>query len=159
HVAAVNDLTMKVYAGALAVGAAGLAGGVDVGIVRNDTTAYIGGDDVRARRDIFISALANKEIESYAVSFGVGAGGLGGSVIAYAIGGNFSGSYSFDSNNDGATSSSESENALTGSGNTSTIGFVDGQTGVGGVGSLLGPYPSTGRGNAANVDSATTTAT
>jgi hypothetical protein len=42
-----------------------VAGGIDAGIIRNDTAAFVGaGADVRARRDIELHALSQKEIDS-----------------------------------------------------------------------------------------------
>ncbi|MCB2040473.1 MAG: hypothetical protein KDH48_06615, partial [Rhodoferax sp.] len=102
HVAALNDLTMRVVDGTVAGGAfGGVSGGVDVGIVRNDTTAFIAGNDVRARRDIAVSALADRDVGSYVVSAAGGAVGVGAAIAVYALGGNLTGSYAYDTNNDG----------------------------------------------------------
>ncbi len=95
--------------------------------------------------------LADRDLGSYVVSAAGSLLGLGGAVSVYAIGGDLEANYSFDSNNDGASSS---YNALTGKdqdGNQTgtTAGFADSQMQagdisdllddlIGGVGTLLG---------------------
>lgn len=145
HVTAANDVTMLIIDGAIAGGlGAGVAGGVDVGIVRNDTTAYIAGSDVRARRDIAVNALADRNIQSFAISAGVGAVGLGAAVSVYALGGNLQDTYSFDKNDDGTVQPDESQNVLLGSDGTTTSDFADSQVGVSGILDLLGSYSDGG---------------
>jgi hypothetical protein len=144
HVSAANDLTMHIIAGAVAGAAGGVAGGVDVGVVRNDTTAYIAGSDVRARRDIAVNALADRQIQSYAVSAGVGGFALAAAVSVYALGGDFQSTYSFDKNDDGTVGANESENALPVNGENTTSGFADGQVGIAGLSDLLGSYSDLG---------------
>ena len=59
-VAAVNQATNFSFAGGLAGGIAGIAGGVDVGLLKNSTVAYIGSDvDVNAQQDVDVFALSN----------------------------------------------------------------------------------------------------
>ncbi|MCA9167540.1 MAG: hypothetical protein KDB23_07715, partial [Planctomycetales bacterium] len=105
HVSAINDVTTFAVSGAIGLGTAGLAGGVDVGMVRNDTTAYIAGD-VHAERDVRVNALSDREIQSYTISAGGGAAGLGAAATIYTIGGDLVQSYSYDG---------ESSNSLEGS--------------------------------------------
>ncbi len=92
-VSAIDDFKAFAVAGALSAGLAaiGLAGGVDVGILRNDTRAYIGNDaQVDARDDVDVEAKALRDIQSYAVSVGAGTVGLGAAVSVWSIGGTLS---------------------------------------------------------------------
>lgn len=92
HVVALDRVQMLSIAGALTVGSiGGLAGGVDVGQVHNDTAARIGdGAAVKARRDIDVVALSGTHIQSFAASGAAGAVGLAGAMSVYSIGGNLS---------------------------------------------------------------------
>ncbi len=105
HVQAVNDVAILAVSGAAAGGIAGLAGGVDVGVIHNDTSAFIAGD-VRAQRDVRVTALADREIDSFAISIGAGGVGLGAAVTVYSIGGNLVATYEYD--DDGTTQSKDS---------------------------------------------------
>ncbi|MBL8463594.1 MAG: leukotoxin LktA family filamentous adhesin, partial [Thauera sp.] len=88
NVGARNEMELFNVSGALGVGAAGIAGGVDVGVIRNDTTAWIGDRaEVDAKRDIGVNALAKTDIESYVVSAAGGIGALAGGVGVYSVGG------------------------------------------------------------------------
>lgn len=88
NVTARNDLGMFTVAGALGVGAVGIAGSVDVGVIRNDTTAFIGDSaDVRAARDVDVNALSRKEIETYVISASGGLAGIAAGVAVYSVGG------------------------------------------------------------------------
>ena len=98
-VQATNDVRILDIAGAAAIGIAGLAGGVDVGIEHNDTTAFIAGDDVRATRDVRVSALADRDIESFAISAAGGAVGIGAAVSVYTLGGDLEATYSYHDDN------------------------------------------------------------
>ena len=76
-VTAVNAVNLFSADGAVAASvalvSAGLAGGVDVGVVRNTTTAYVGdGAHITAGQDVDVLALADKKVDSFAVS---GSGG------------------------------------------------------------------------------------
>jgi hypothetical protein len=99
HVQATNAVTILDIAGSIGVGVAGVAGGVDVGIVHNDTTAFVAAGDVRAKRDVRVSALADRNIESFAISAGAGGLGLGAAVSVYALGGNLDATYSYTDDN------------------------------------------------------------
>ncbi|MCR9293765.1 MAG: hypothetical protein NXI32_13655, partial [bacterium] len=108
YVSAVNDLQTLAISGALGVGlGAGVAGGVDVGILRNDTTAFIAGE-VSARRDIHVNSLANRDIDTYVVSAAAGTVGIGAAVAVYSLGGQFLSSYAYDDDGD-----EKSEDTLT----------------------------------------------
>ncbi len=109
HVSAINEVTTLAVSGAAGVGTAGLAGGVDVGMIRNDTTAYIAGN-VSANRDVRVHALTNREIDSYTISAGGGAAGLGAAASIYALSGDLVQSYSFSD-----SGTQKNKNALQGS--------------------------------------------
>ncbi|MBH5399906.1 LEPR-XLL domain-containing protein, partial [Bradyrhizobium sp. CNPSo 4010] len=118
-VAATNDLNVLTYAGGLGVGAAGVGASVDVGVVRNDTQAYIGAASVRAKSDVDDFALSHWTVNSNAISAGAGLAGLGGGIVVYDIGGNFTDSYS---------TSGGSSGALDGD-NSSVLSFVESTVG------------------------------
>ncbi|MCI0581666.1 MAG: FG-GAP-like repeat-containing protein, partial [Chloroflexi bacterium] len=87
-VSAVNDA--RVYG--LAVGLGGgdvvtLAGALDLGIVRNDTVALVGGTaEVRARQDVGVHAASRTHVDSLVGSFGSTAGiGLAASASLYSV--------------------------------------------------------------------------
>ncbi|WP_245841074.1 LamG-like jellyroll fold domain-containing protein [Puniceibacterium sediminis] len=101
NVSAINDLDIYSVAGALGVGvsAGGIGASVDIGIIRNDTNALIGGvgTAVTAGGEVDVNALSDWEMDSITIGFGAGTvGGLGGGIIVYSIGGNFSDEYSSD---------------------------------------------------------------
>lgn len=88
NVTAHNDLSLFNVSGALGVGAVGIAGAVDVGVIRNDTTAFIGNDaTVNAARDVDVNALASKDIETYVVSASGGLAAIAAGVAVYSVGG------------------------------------------------------------------------
>ena len=88
NVTARNDLSLFNVSGALGVGAVGISGAVDVGVIRNDTTAFIGDDAiVHTARDVDVNALSRKDIETYAVSAAGGLGAIAAGVAVYSVGG------------------------------------------------------------------------
>ncbi len=90
NVTAKNDVDLQAITGSLAIGplGAGVAGGVDVGTVKNDTSASIGdGAEVYARRDVDVNALARVDLGSIVVSAAGGIVGVGGAVAVYSVGG------------------------------------------------------------------------
>ena len=96
RVVAVNDVTVLAIAGAVGVGIVGLAGGVDVGVLHNDTTAFIAGADVRARRHVHASARwPTATSSSFAISAGGGVVGLGAAVSVWTLGGNLVSTYPY----------------------------------------------------------------
>src|SRR5262249_14212832 len=103
-----NDFTAFVVGGAIGGGIAGIGGGVDVGILHNNTAAYVDlGAQVHATDNITVQATADKDITSVALSVGVGVAGIAGSVTVWSIGEPVSGEYSTDdSNSDDALSGS-----------------------------------------------------
>ncbi|SEK85157.1 hypothetical protein SAMN04488032_107109 [Pacificibacter marinus] len=83
YVTARDTSISNVYAGGLAVGLAGIAGTVDVGVIKTTTSATIGdGVVMAAKRDVSASALSNKAGNSVIVS---GAGGIVGVAAAVAV--------------------------------------------------------------------------
>ena len=135
NVGARNEMELFNVSGALGVGAAGIAGGVDVGVIRNDTTAWIGDRaEVDARRDIGVNALAKTDIESYVVSAAGGIGALAGGVGVYSVGGGLG---------------DEAQGRLE-SGDDDAGSYVDGQATDGSIGSLLGSYEDSRIGDAAD---------
>src|SRR5690606_16711269 len=88
NVTARNDFSLFNVSGALGVGAAGIAGAVDVGVIRNDTTAFVG-DSVmlNAARDVDVNALSRKDSETYVVSAAGGLAGIAAGVAVYSVGG------------------------------------------------------------------------
>lgn len=89
NVTARNSAELLVIDGSLAIGplGAGVAGSVDVGLIRNDTSAWIGaGAEVNANRDIDVNALARKEIDSYVISAAGGIVGIAAGIGVYSLG-------------------------------------------------------------------------
>ncbi len=87
NVAAFNQATHLSVAGGVGGGIAGLAGGVDIGVLKNSTQAYIGNNaDVRARKDVNVYALSDDDVESYALGGALGAVAVVGSVSVWSIG-------------------------------------------------------------------------
>ena len=88
NISARNDVDVFVVAGVAVLGG-GLTGGVDVGIIKNDTSALIAnGADVQAKLDIDINAISDRYVESYAISVSLGQIGIAGAVEVWSIGGN-----------------------------------------------------------------------
>jgi len=112
-VAATNQVNVLGIAGALGVGAAGIGASVDVGVIRNDTQALVGAAaQIRAKNETDVFALSDWTVNSNSISTGGGVGGIGGGIIVYTIGGDFS-----------STAGGKSS-ALSGQ-NSSVISFVD----------------------------------
>jgi hypothetical protein len=124
NVAAANQLDVLTIGGSAAVGANAIAGGIDIGVVRNDTTAVIAEDAVvNARQDIDVNAFANKDIRSIAISLGLSANvSVAGSVSVWSIGKQLDASYADEQSG---------SNALQESGDQSADGFAADQSGQG----------------------------
>ena len=87
NVSAVNTVSSFAVSGSLAGGAVGLSGGLGFHTIQNDVSAYLGDQaQVKAARDVELTALSNKEAEGYAVSAAGGAVGLAGGVTVLTIG-------------------------------------------------------------------------
>jgi hypothetical protein len=95
YVAAYNDAEVNSTGGAAAAGIAGIGGGVDVGVFRNNTSAYIGkGAEVDATGDVDVAALSTKNVQTQAVSAEGGIAALAGSISVWSIGADFTSTYS-----------------------------------------------------------------
>src|SRR5690606_16432110 len=87
NVSARNSVRLRTGTGALGIGIAGVAGGVDVASVRNDTGASIGdGAEVYAARDVDVNALSKTDLDAAVVSAGGGIVGVAGAVALYSVG-------------------------------------------------------------------------
>lgn len=88
-VGAFNNVKIKgVEIGATLAGIAGVAGGVDVGIVKNQTEAFVGNNaNVNAGGSLDVVAFSIKDVDSLTVSGGIGGvASLTGAVSVYSIG-------------------------------------------------------------------------
>jgi hypothetical protein len=95
NVSAFNDAQVFSFAGGLGAGIAGIGGGVDVGVLRNNRAPMLTAvRKVHARHDVDINALSLKDVESVAVSAGSGLVGGAGSVSVWALGTRFDATYS-----------------------------------------------------------------
>ena len=103
-----NVVTALGVTGGLGIGIAGIGGAVDIGVVRNNTSAYVGTDAVvNALGDVTISAASLVDVETVAVSAGGGVVGGAGSVSVWAIGAPFDASYSVDDSSEDALATTE----------------------------------------------------
>jgi mucin-19 len=142
NVSAVNQATNFSFAGGLGGGIAGIAGGVDVGLLKNSTQAYISnGADVHAKQDVDVYALSNDNVQTYALGAGVGVAALAASVSVWSIGVPYSAGYTDGNASDGTVNSLPS-GQLSGSSTNS-----EGQTG--GASSLIGSMTSPSNNGAA----------
>ena len=120
-VAATNQVNVLGIAGAIGGGGAGIGASVDVGLISNNTQALVGaGAQIAAKKEADVFALSDWAVNSNAIAFGAGLGGIGGGIIVYTIGGNFSAQYS---------TSGGSSSALSGQ-SSSILSFVDSTVGT-----------------------------
>ena len=125
NVSARNSTRSNVIAGSLGVGAVGVAGGVDVGNFKNDTSASIGnGAEVHAARDVDVNALSRTEIDSVVVSAAGGLGAIAGGVAVYSVG-------------TGLDKESKDQLKSDGGDFADVNGYADNQAADGSIGSLL----------------------
>lgn len=86
-VMAADTVKVSTFDGSLGIGGVGAAGGVDVGVIKSNTSADIGaGATVNAKRDITVAASAEKTVKSTALSAAGGLGAIAGGVSVYSIG-------------------------------------------------------------------------
>ena len=139
NISAVNDFSSVTIAGAFGAGLGAAGAGVDIGILRNDTTASIGaGAAVSAKQDIDVNALADRDIDTLAISASVGGIAASGSVSVWTIGDEFDSSYSVDGKTENSLSEEDdadplaAANAATGSDSEDGFGGIVGghKTGV-----------------------------
>jgi hypothetical protein len=118
-VGAGNDASIRGIDGAIGAGlVGGLAGGVDVGLSRNNTTAYIDQNaHLSANGGIDVLALSRKTGDSLAISAAAGLVGIAGSVSVYALDGNL--------DTAGSTDAAKSLRAHNPGNNTTTGGYAD----------------------------------
>jgi hypothetical protein len=70
----------------VAGGFVGVSGAVNVGVVNNDTRAYIGSDaTVNAQGNVDVLALSNKDFDSTTISISGGVVGVGGAVAVFSL--------------------------------------------------------------------------
>ncbi|KEO60051.1 hypothetical protein DT23_14725 [Thioclava indica] len=87
YVTARDTSISNVYAGGLAVGFVGLAGTVDVGVIKTTTSATIGdGVQMAAKRNVSVSGLSNKAGNSVIVAGAAGVVSVGAAVAVYDYG-------------------------------------------------------------------------
>jgi len=94
NVSAVNHSAIKDSATGVGIGAAGIAGAVDVGRVHHFVWGHIDNDaEVKALYDIDVHGLSQKLIDTDTIAAGAGAVGLSGSVSVWNIGAPFNSEY------------------------------------------------------------------
>ena len=94
NVSAVSNLTVNSTDGAGAVGAAGIAGAVDVGKIDHFVWAHIDADaKVSAYHDVDLHGLSQIDVKSEVGAVGAGVAGLSGSVSVWNIGSEFDSDY------------------------------------------------------------------
>ena len=118
NVSAVNDFKAFSFSGGIAIGFVGIGGGVDVGVVRNDTAAYIGDNaQVGARSSVDVNALANRDINTIAIAAAGGGVAAAGSVTVWTIGDAVKSTYDVAQSDDsGNSKADESADAFAASG-------------------------------------------
>ena len=106
-VVAGNDVRAFSFAGSLAAGAGAVSGAVDVGRLKNDTSAEVrDGVQMAADENVEINALGIKDLQGYTFSFAPGLVALSGAVSVWSVGTPLEKDYSNDQG--------ESANALVG---------------------------------------------
>jgi hypothetical protein len=106
-----DDVTSFSVGGGAAGGLGALAGGIDLGVIHNNTAAFVDtGATVEALGAVNIDAASTETVNSFAISGAGGLVGLNASVSAWSIGTDFSANY--------ADSSGNSANSLSGSNGT-----------------------------------------
>lgn len=92
-VAATNQTLIDNGVGSVDFGIGGVGAGVDVGLIRNNTTARIDGT-VDAGGDIDVLAVANREVKSFGLSIAAVGAGIAGSVSVWSLGAEADSTYS-----------------------------------------------------------------
>ncbi len=148
YVLAGNELKGRSISGGLAVGAGSAAGAGDIGVVRNDTTTFVGEDAViKANNDIVVHSLATEDIFSLGVSGGFAAtGAFAAAASVWVVGSQFDATYSDDTTSTNALqngSSTVDQQAIGGAG-TSRSALTSSLANYSGVNStpVLNPTPS-----------------
>ncbi len=139
QVTALGNDHVFAFAGGLAIGGiAGVGGGIDVGIMLDNTCASIDGlaavlpcgptvgalgARVSAAKDVNVKAGSIKSVQSVGLAVGAGAVGLGASVSLWAIGSSLLPTYLINTaNNNGSQGNAQSGNAINTSDLASNVG-------------------------------------
>lgn len=151
-IASGNLVDVTTVGGGLGVGAAGVGGSVDIGIIRNDSSATIGAGAVNAYGEIDVVAPSLIDVDGYAISAGFGGFGFGGSVSLWNVGtSSFSAYTALDKN--GSSHNVDTTQQKSGSQYGSAPQAADGQTQRGDVTKLLGTYHNVGGANGSQIGS------
>ncbi len=87
NISAVNNVSDFGVSGSLALGGVGISGGLGFHNINNNTSAYLRNEtSANALQDVELSALSNKEAETYSISAAGGLVGLAGGVNVITIG-------------------------------------------------------------------------
>jgi hypothetical protein len=126
YVAAIDTLELDVIGGAAGLGAAGVAGSVDVGIIRSNTNATVGTNTtVNAASNIGVGSASTRDVDSLVIGASAGVGALAASVAVYSL-------Y--------ATVDAASKNSLNGSGGNNGATYADSATKTNVISDGLGGY-------------------
>ena len=86
-VSAQNDVAVKSITAGVGGGVAGISGAVNVGLIRNDTAAYLGQNvELNARENVSVTATARRNLKDYTVVHAGGAVGVSGGVSVWFVG-------------------------------------------------------------------------
>jgi hypothetical protein len=133
-VGASNEVRVTSFAVGIAGGFVGVGGAVDVGSIKNDTSARIlSGAQVSAKKDVEVNALGIKDLDGFTFSGAGGFVGLTAAVSVWSVGTPVQKTYSDDDGN--SASAVEGDN---GSADTDAAGQAE--TSHGQVSGLLGGY-------------------
>ncbi len=126
YVAAIDTLELDVIGGAAGLGAAGVAGGVDIGIIRSNTNATVGANTtVNAASNIGVGSASTRDVDSLVIGASAGLGALAASVAVYSL-------Y--------ATVDTASKDSLNGSGGSNGATYADSATKTNVISDGLGGY-------------------
>ena len=82
-----NDVAVKSITAGVAGGVAGVSGAVNVGLIKNDTAAYLGRNvELNARKNVSVSASALRNLKDYTLVHAGGAVGVTGGVSVWVVG-------------------------------------------------------------------------
>ncbi len=143
-----NEVHARSISGGLAVGAGSFAGAGDIGVVRNDTTTFVGNDaKIHAKNDIVVHSLALEEVDSLGVSGGFAAtGAFAAAASVWALGTKFDPNYSDDSTTTNALTNGNTtvDQQATSSAGTTRSAMLSSLNNYSGVASppVLDPTPS-----------------
>ncbi len=130
-VAATNSMSDFSLASGIVIGIAGIAGGVDVGIVRNNTSASLKpASTVDAKGNVTVKAASSETVNTYALSASSAGVGVNASVGFWSIGAPYGSTYSQVDGISPSNLMSEATNAdSSGAGASGLISGFSGSTG------------------------------